>query len=371
MKLLFIGFLFFTNIALAVSQVNDVARDGNVKVFLLGGQSNIVGQADPSGLPTSPVNLQQPQDDILFYYGGAHLSAYTFTTLRPGSGGSSDKTGTFGPEVSFGRKVADASPSVTYALIKYGANGTALYNDWAPETGSQYTAFRNTVSAGLAALHAAGHTTEIVGMLWQQGESDAIELQHDNYETNLTAFIADIRSNYGANLPFLIGEIRRKNTPTNTVADAQMAVAAADPYATFVPAADLNFLDNWHFDAASMIILGERFAQSYIDTFKSDINTQILLQEEMDKLNFQHYPNPFSNAMEITFTVNEISEIGISIFNLNGKLVRTMGNKSYPKGKNTIVFKRDDLPQGAYILHAHIGEEVRTGKFIITTMGRK
>ena len=235
---------------------------GVVKVFLLGGQSNSVGQAPTSGLPTSPVDLQQPQNDVQFYYDGSQL-----TTLRPGSGGNPPPSGLhFGPEVTFGREVADASPSVAYAIIKHGENGTALYNDWAPGTGASYTAFRNTVDAGLAALQTAGYTTEIVGMLWHQGESDAIESEQDNYASNLTAFIADVRTRYGANLPFLIGEIRRSNgAKFVTVADAQIAVAAADENAKFVPASDLTFSDTYHFDAPGMTTLGERFATAYTD----------------------------------------------------------------------------------------------------------
>ncbi len=226
------------------------------KVFLLGGQSNALGRAPSSGLPTSPVNLQLPQDDVLFYYGS------TLTTLRPGSG---RETTEFGPEVSFGRAIADALPADHIAIIKYAAGGTALYNDWAPGSGPNYTTFRNTVSAGLAAIQAAGHTAEIVGMLWHQGESDAIEGRQAAYQTNLTGFIADIRSHYGPNLPFLIGEIRRSNGPAFvTVADAQIAVAAAAPNAVFVPASDLSFLDTYHFDAPSQVTLGQRFASGYM-----------------------------------------------------------------------------------------------------------
>lgn len=226
------------------------------KVFLLGGQSNALGRAPSSELPTSPVNLQVPQDDVLFYFGS------TLTTLRPGSG---RETTEFGLEVSFGRAVADAFPTDNIAIIKYAAGATTLYNHWAPGSGPHYTAFRNTVTAGLAAIQAAGHTTEIIGMLWHQGESDAIDGQQAAYQTNLTAFITDIRNRYGADLPFLIGEIRRSNGPAFVkVADAQIAVAAADSNAVFVPASDLSFLDIYHFDAPSQITLGKRFSSAYI-----------------------------------------------------------------------------------------------------------
>ena len=256
-----LGLVFAAVMVLGLSR----AQADNLKVFLLGGQSNMVGQAPASGLPTTPVNLQQPQDDVLFYYGSSILSGYTMTTLRPGSGSD------FGPEITFGRDIADASPSIKYALIKYAANGTALHDDWAPGTGPEYIAFRDAVDSGIAALQAAGHATEIVGMLWHQGESDAIDGQHNNYQTNLTNFIADIRSHYGADLPFLIGETRLDDATLASqlivINNAKIAIAAADPYAVHVPAADLNFQDRWHFDSASQMILGERFADAFINNF--------------------------------------------------------------------------------------------------------
>lgn len=219
----------------------------------------MLGRAASSGLPTSPVNLQLPQDDVLLYYGS------TLTTLRPGSG---KFTTEFGPEVSFGRAIADASPQYHYALIKGAVGGTGLWNDWNPTTGAIYADFRNTVTAGLAALQAAGHTTEIVGMLWHQGEDDAIEGQAGNYGSNLTAFIADIRSRYGAKLPFIIGEPWRGSGPAFvTVAQAQEAVAAADPYSSFIPTSDLTLFETYHFNAPSQVIIGQRFAESYLSNF--------------------------------------------------------------------------------------------------------
>ena len=259
---------------LALSVHATTASANLVKVILLGGQSNAVGQGNNAGLPTSPVNLQLPQDDVLFYYtGGPGL-----TTLRPGSGGvTMGSEAKFGVEVTFGREIADASPSVTYAIIKHAESGTALYNDWAPGTGPSYTVFRNTVAAGLAALQNAGYTTEIVGMLWHQGESDALEGQQANYANNLTAFIADIRSHYGANLPFFIGEIRQNGPAYMTVVNAQAAIAAADPFARFVPATDLSFYDLFHFDAAGMITLGERFATAFLDLVSNDPGSDVTI----------------------------------------------------------------------------------------------
>jgi hypothetical protein len=110
-------------------------------------------------------------------------------------------------------------------------------------------------------------------MLWHQGESDALNNQHPAYQKNLTAFIADMRSHYGANLPFMIGEIRwnepRNGTKFKVISDAQQAVAAADPNTVFAPANDLTFKDRFHFDAAGQKNLGERLAASYMALFNS------------------------------------------------------------------------------------------------------
>jgi len=65
-----------------------------LRIVLLGGQSNADGRGSPSGLPTSPVNLQLPQDDVDFF------DTSTLTTLRPLS--------QFGPEITLGRRLADS-----------------------------------------------------------------------------------------------------------------------------------------------------------------------------------------------------------------------------------------------------------------------
>lgn len=251
--------LFFFACGIVVSES---AQADAIKVFLLGGQSNMGGRADATGLSTE---LQGSQSDVLYYSG----TLGPLETVHP----DGVNAGEFGPEVTFGRSIADAFPSTNFALIKYAAGGTSLYEDWAPDTGSgagsKYADFQTTVTNGLQALEDAGHTVEIIGMLWHQGESDAAEGQAANYQANLTNFIADIRGKYGSDLPFLIGEISRDYAGEVTVADAQIAVGAAVDNATFVQASDLSFADSNHFDTAGMITLGERFANSYATNYSS------------------------------------------------------------------------------------------------------
>jgi chitodextrinase len=159
-----------------------------VKVYLQGGQSNADGRALTNGLPA---NLLNPQNDVPFYcylVGGAvngDGTLGTLTTLRPGfsalGGGK-----TFGPELTFGRALADyyaltngvPTNIVTVALIKYAHGNTSLVSDWAANgnstingDGPDFVVFQKVVDAGLARLAAAypNATIELDGMIWVQG----------------------------------------------------------------------------------------------------------------------------------------------------------------------------------------------------------
>ncbi len=252
---------------IAVNSANAEA----LKVFLLGGQSNMQGVGNNSDLPAA---LQSPQNDVLMYFGSS------LTVLQPGFGNTSSQ---FGPEITFGRTLADARPAENFALIKYAVSGTDLENQWDPNTGSIYANFQNTVSNGLTALANAGHTTEIVGMLWTQGERDAREGYGPNYEANLNELIADVRTNYGTDLPFLLSQLSsgQTNLPAlglGQVRQAQANVATADPLAWMINT-DLFSLntDDLHFDATGQQSLGTAFATSYLENVVPEPATMSLL----------------------------------------------------------------------------------------------
>jgi len=250
------------------------------KVFLLGGQSNAVGQGSQGDLTGSLAFLRDPQPDVLFYSQDDIFSAGTSTpviggTLAPLQPGSfrTDSSGTqFGPEVTFGRTIADAFPDEDFAIIKYARGGTSLGADWRPGTGGDYANFRSIVADGLAALDAAGHTTEIVGMLWFQGERDVVlsDALANAYQANLTAFIADVRNEYGADLPFLIGQLSTNQTSLNagrlaTVRQAQEDVSNAVANTALIDTESFSIRnDDLHFDAAGQIALGEAFAAAAV-----------------------------------------------------------------------------------------------------------
>lgn len=218
-------------------------------VYLIGGQSNAGGRGDASKL-TEP--LAVPQKDVRFYWhrsqksqNGGHVAEDQWTDLAPGSGHGVTKPvypKEFGPEVSFGRALADAHPKEKIALIKYSHGGTSLSANWS-EKGPMYKTFVATTQTALAAMKAAGHTYELRGMIWQQGENDAAGPAAAAYQANLTNLIARIRKDLFENkpLPFVIGglsdsqnaSIKTPGSGWNTVRKAQETVAQTLPKAGF------------------------------------------------------------------------------------------------------------------------------------------
>jgi len=269
--LLIVAAAFFSSFISAASAAT-------IKVYFIGGQSNGDGRAAISGLPTSPVNLQNPQSDVQYYFhtqGSARPLDSTLTTLRPGT----SETAQFGPEIGMGRALADyyaGNPSIKVAILKYANGGTNLFSQWkaggtgtTTSDGTEYVVFQNTITAGLAALQVAnpGDTIQLSGMAWMQGESDT-GINATAYQTNLTNFISDIRLTYGSSLPFAIARLSNVQTAVNdlsTIRIAQQNVAALSPYNVLVNTDNFGQNgDNLHFNTAGQLALGQEFASALI-----------------------------------------------------------------------------------------------------------
>jgi len=237
-----------------------------LEVYILAGQSNMDARAHRRDLPP---DLQEPRADILFYYD------VTWTALAPGSSSRPSPPDGFGPEISFGRSMADRSVEKRrVGLIKHSKGGTSLAADWQPDTGAQYRLFVAKIKGALASLARDKRTFELRGLVWMQGERDATTaVDAVNYEKNLRSFLSHIRSTLSApDLPIVIGRIYAPSKPFRTeVRSAQERVSATTSNVVLVDTDDLGLLDVIHFDAPAQIELGRRFAKALLGVteFKS------------------------------------------------------------------------------------------------------
>ena len=230
-------------------------KPAKVRVYLLGGQSNMNGAGKNSEL-APPYNAPQP--DVKFWHRG------TWVPLAPGFHGSS--AAHFGPEVSFGRAIKDANPGDDIYLIKYAYKGTALYNDWAPG-GHQHGRFISTAKAALTNLDKAGIDFQVCGMLWMQGESDAEEGKGAEYEANMRKFIADMRARFRTpKMPFAIGRVMntygRKTGQAALVRAAQQKVAETMDYVEWFDTDSYALPNQGHYHTKGLIEMGKDFAKA-------------------------------------------------------------------------------------------------------------
>jgi hypothetical protein len=70
----------------------------------------------------------------------------------------------------------------------------------------------------------------------------------------------------------------------------------------------------------------------------------------------QNYPNPFSQETSFNFRIPKESEIQISLYDLSGKLVKTLIGGRISEGEHTIHSNAQDLVSGTYILRLESGD---------------
>jgi hypothetical protein len=235
-------------------------------VYLLAGQSNMGGRAL---IGNAPGSWKRPQADVLLYHGSDYAADSGWIRLRHGSANVPSPARLFGPELSFGRTLADGRPGERVALVKYARGGTSLAAHWDPDTGPYFRRFRETVTGAMRELHELGYAPEIRGLVWMQGEEDAGHAeQAAAYAENLSRLVDAVRTIAGdEDLPVVIGRInapqRRFREPVRRAQDE----AGAGPHAAVVSTDDLPLRDAAHYSAEGQLALGRRFATKILAIF--------------------------------------------------------------------------------------------------------
>ena len=100
---------------------------------------------------------------------------------------------------------------------------------------------------------------QLSAVIWHQGESDA---KDPEYLKKLSVVVNEIRSKVGQpDLLFIAGEVYG-DRPVN---DKIRAIGEHIPHTGFVSVKALTVFDKVHFDRKSILELGRRYAQKYIE----------------------------------------------------------------------------------------------------------
>lgn len=266
--------MWYTTVAFIIAASVNIQAE-SIYVFILGGQSNMSGNASPNGLSAE---LKVKQENVLIHLDpntdGASSRKGKWMPLEPGFGWCSQVNPSFGPELAFGNALAKKYPDDKFALIKSSVAGTDLAQQWrSPSSGGNvgklYTGLVSEIKGAIESLDSK-YEPNFVGMLWMQGEADAMSGKNswaNEYEKNLTNFIKDIRAEVKVDsMPFIAANIDEQSFwPNHAIVNGAMNnIAKTVPNVKTFPTKGFP-TDNVHYTTNGMIQLGEAFAKAYFD----------------------------------------------------------------------------------------------------------
>lgn len=229
----------------------------DVHVFLLAGQSNMVGRPtfdDGEGYPSG--TLQYPK--------ATGYNTYTDTTTiaaSPPLGHWDADSGDMGLAINFAIDYVAANDNVQLVFIPAADGGTGFStNEWNPGD-AQY---EHAVDA-TNALMAANPDWEFKGILWHQGERDYANSSFDDQFYLMIQSMREDINEADQETPFILGELLVGGDRTSVLNSGVLTDTPTYNYRTaLVSSASLTGLaDNLHFDASSLRTFGSRYEDAY------------------------------------------------------------------------------------------------------------
>jgi hypothetical protein len=187
----------------------------------------------------------------------------------------------FGPELVLGH-VLGATSNPPTSLIKVAVGGSTLYTDWLPPSAASRTGRSvgalykqlsqriKSLSSNPASVHpnCASQKCRWAGFIWFQGENDSMgQAEAAEYQKNLASLISDVRSETGsAQLPVIIVGIGRW---AQKDLDYGATVLAAEKAVVNADSrarfvATDDLSGYYHYDPAAQLIIGERVGKALV-----------------------------------------------------------------------------------------------------------
>ena len=78
-----------------------------------------------------------------------------------------------------------------------------------------------------------------------------------------------------------------------------------------------------------------------------------------------NHPNPFNPETAIEFELQAAGVVKIDIYNIKGQKVCTLADEQYPAGKNSVIWKAENVPSGVYFYQLNSGRYSTSKKMIL------
>ncbi len=273
------------------------------RVLLIAGQSNAVGNTFAKFLPDAAGKISSERvEEMKAGYPNIRIM-YCTNPTNPGTRvmdssedfvpvtfgyGVKDRSPigtTFGPEVGLAEYLNKTYPGEEFYLIKCATGGSNLAFNWNPTDRAKDNLYRQMVDfteKSLALLEADGSHAEIEGFLWMQGEADAPS-RLEGYNALFRLLVTDFEKTFRENLPqggmaVIQAGISDFWSGHDWLNKQKQNYAKQYENAYYFSTYDLTYrLDNddyAHFDAAAMVLLGNRFGETMTKHWEGKSGTQ-------------------------------------------------------------------------------------------------
>ena len=243
------------------------AYQGQMQLFILVGQSNMVGWA--------PIPEGEPTDARIYVFGKDYrwkIAAHPIEDATNQVDIASDNgIAGFGPAMDFAFASLERHPNVMIGLIPCAKNSSGIIQ-WQRNLSDQ-----SLYGSCLKRVRAASPMGHIAGILFFQGETDAQdpilypqpEPQALNWASMFTTFVTDFRNDaHEQNLPVVFAQLGANPLSQDFVnwKIIQEQQSSIDLSMTaMITTTDLPLMDGLHFTTDSYRLIGRRFADAYWD----------------------------------------------------------------------------------------------------------
>lgn len=272
--------------------------------------------------------------------------------------------------------VPSASEMTSYGNFSVGYGGGNLYQE-----------NKRRVEAALAKYPNA----VLKGIIWSQGESDALQINEGNldYATVTAQLFQHFRDDFNApDLEFYLPEAaHRQGLPddrpqdwSHTALNQQIhQLADGDPRVFVANTGDMNTFDNWvdgeyyqnsgvHWDHDSYITIGERLAALVLPEARAMVSVEENMSDDPISAawNMRIYPNPVTDErLNIQLEIPEEGTYYMTIIGLDGKQIIDT-SLWLNQGTNHTILSVKALPSGTYLLRVTGGSINFSERLVIT-----
>ena len=240
---------------------NEYSKGREFHLFILAGQSNMVGRADFDNGETYPAGTIQISRN-----GHSGRPNYSLAPAIDPLDQRDSISGDMGLANQFCIDYKEANPNVTIVLLPCADGGTGFQTgEW--KVGDPL--YLELISRANETISRYPYM-KLKGMLWHQGEWD---VGNENYATQLDASMQGFRNSItgASNMPIVLGEISdeyvlevaERQDINDIILDTPNRLANT----SVVDSVGLTNFDTYHFDSASLRVLGSRYCESFMSNF--------------------------------------------------------------------------------------------------------